>query len=787
MTNDPFNALSPFSPLAPLFEQVSKIYIREEIKSIQPHPPDSSHPLAKWLQTIQSRKEKRVEIGGLWSAFNFEQAALDYAIQIKKHYGLLRILGKNEPVLLDGIFTDVFMYDRPLALRRFTVENMQKWFSQTNKTDEGVKREKGLDLVKKINRLFVVGQPGAGKTTFLKYVALQSVQGNLTKVPIFISLRELADSRLSILDFIDREFTICNFPDARVYIAYLLRSGKAIILLDGLDEVTKTQERELNLLTQLENFIRAYEASQFIITCRTASVDYQFTGFTYVEMANFSSQQVNFYVTKWFEHNTKKGETFLEELNKQENYGLRELAQSPILLTLLCLTFDETMHFPNRRVEIYKEALDTLLKRWDSARNIRRDNIYKNLSLGRKEQLLSQLAFYTFEKGLYFVEKWQLENQILAYLNKFPISEEALDIHEGEDVLKSIEAHHGIIVERARDIYAFAHLTFQEFYTARYIVDHATTALPILISHLVEPRWREVVLLTASQLAEANYFFELGRIALFETIIREGSLSELSKWLDTKVAMTTSIKKQEVSRLFYGELIYIFNLIHAIDRALKNDYPLPPRYLQIFASLVAINPLLESDLNQVNEPKSLAILGNVYTISRITDFHVPIDSLRFTLLSESYPDLALDLLFILSLLLARLGVCDKVFETLIEFCTRYEFSNLTERLVNSLDRGLPSSHTNYEFSTLEQRLRIIKNRDYSIFEVEDITLYSELQKMVYTERFLTMWELEDWELEKLNDYLYVTQILSQCLKLSIVTNRIEIEENLWKAHDQQSF
>ena len=61
-----------------------------------------------------------------------------------------------------------------------------------------------------------------------------------------------------------------------------------------------------------------------------------------------------------------------------------------LLLTLLCLVFDDDMNFPRNRAELYKDALDALLKKWDTSRNILRGDIYKNLSTLRKKQLFSQ-------------------------------------------------------------------------------------------------------------------------------------------------------------------------------------------------------------------------------------------------------------------------------------------------------------------------------------------------------------------------------------------------------------
>jgi predicted NACHT family NTPase len=76
---------------------------------------------------------------------------------------------------------------------------------------------------------------------------------------------------------------------------------------------------------------------------------------------------------------------------------------------------------------------------------------------------------------------------------------------DSEAVLKAIEAQHGLLVERARGIYSFSHLTFQEYFTARYFVESSDSqALENLSSHITGKRWREVFLLTTEMLPNAE-------------------------------------------------------------------------------------------------------------------------------------------------------------------------------------------------------------------------------------------------------------------------------------------
>ena len=136
------------------------------------------------------------------------------------------------------------------------------------------------------------------------------------------------------------------------------------------------------------------------------------------------------------------------------------------------MAFNETLTFPQRRVEIYEEALDALLKKWDSSRRIKRDEVYRKLSLGHKENMLARIAAETFERNEYFIPQPELERYITAYVKNIP-PHDTNKATDGEDILKAIEVQHGIFVERAREVYSFSHLTFQEYFTAKYIVANA--------------------------------------------------------------------------------------------------------------------------------------------------------------------------------------------------------------------------------------------------------------------------------------------------------------------------
>jgi hypothetical protein len=261
-----------------------------------------------------------------------------------------------------------------------------------------------------------------------------------------------------------------------------------------------------------------------------------FDQFTYLEIAEFSDHQIMKFASKWHQNDKEKLDIFLAELYKPENGGIKELACTPLLLALLCLTFDEIGYFPNRRVELYKEAVDAMLRKWDASRGIKRDDIYRKLSIGRREQLLIRLAAYNFDKGVYFFKQDDIAKEIVGYIQQLPPLDIEMDTPDGEAILKAIEAQHGILVERARGIYSFSHLSFQEYFTARYVIENSANGSfeRLFNGHLTDNRWREVFLLTASMLYEADSFFNIFLEAIEKLVQEDDKLLTLLGKLNRK-------------------------------------------------------------------------------------------------------------------------------------------------------------------------------------------------------------------------------------------------------------
>lgn len=495
---------------------------------------------------------------------------LKVSADIHHRCGTMRVLDMEQPIDIGEVYTHVNVLEKLSGRQRVGIKEL--WqncdtsnFDRLMLGQVSVERVPGLEAVGRYNKLMILGKPGAGKTTFMKRLATQCNQGKFEadRIPVFITLKEFAEDegKPDLKNYLAQQWRACDVEET--HLTRVLKLGHVLVLLDGLDEIQAIDQDRV--LKSIKTFTEQFYNCQCVMTCRIAAREYMFEKFTDVEVADFNEEQIKDFAAKWFraKNNSEKSKNFIKRL--QNNKPIKELATNPLLLTLLCLVFDQLDNFPNNRSDLCKEGLDALLKQWDAKRNIRRDQVYKKLSLKQKVDLLSQLAYQTFDQGNYFFKQNVIETKIKDYISSLTDEhedEEVLQL-DSEAVLNSIEAQHGLLVERAKGIYSFSHLIFQEYFTAQHITSSSVQnrmALENLAQQCTNKRYREVIFLAAEILDKADNFLKILKSKVDQIIANESILQDFMVWVYEKSESVEVRYQKSAIRAFYLNLSLNLNL-----------------------------------------------------------------------------------------------------------------------------------------------------------------------------------------------------------------------------------
>lgn len=528
-----------------------------------------------------------------------KQALRTYVENYETRHGRLKVacVRMDAPMPLDQLYTAVQLLERS-ELRYFaSTDSLQEWFRQSGKRGFGYNpdnQKDGIDLANQYPYLMVLGGPGVGKSTFLRKVGLEALKGKQGAfqqgcIPVFVVLQQLRSNEISLEQLITQEFEIAGFPDATEFTKAALEKGKLLILLDGLDEVP--QDQEDRAIEQIRTLVDRYHQNRFIASCRVAAYKGGFPRFKDVAMAPFRDDQIEQFIHNWFGSEKDQAANTANQcwdlLKRPEYQAARELAQTPLLLTLLCAVYNTSLDFPKNRAALYGEALDVLLKEWGAEKRIKRDPIYQDLSIELERELLADIAHDSFIEDQLFFDKRDVTTRIREFLVSNLNAPKHLD---SETVLEAIEVQQGILVERARDAYSFSHLTFQEYLTAQYIVDNQQIEW-LVTHHLTDERWREVFLLVAGLMPGRKGADELlkGMENQIQTLITFPKLHTLLKWAERVTEGSEGDYKPAAKR------VGVVTLVLVLARALAHDHDLAYALDLARARVFTLN--LDFDLN----------------------------------------------------------------------------------------------------------------------------------------------------------------------------------------------
>ncbi|MEV6796860.1 HEAT repeat domain-containing protein [Micromonospora rifamycinica] len=396
-----------------------------------------------------------------------------------------------------------------------------------------------LDAARDAAQLLVLGDPGTGKTTLLRYLALtharaliggEQVRGRDALFPIYLRIGEYARQgfpEVGIGEFLPGQLrrAECTLPGLADLLRRQLDAGRCLVLLDGLDEIASAELRR-DVVTAVVNFVTAHarQGNRFVVTSRIAG--YQAAPlpepFRAVRLQDMDDPTITRFLDVYCRE-VERAETpgrsaeatrlagareaTAIEQALTTNAGVRRLAANPLLLTALVLVHRASGRLPHRRVEAYVEVCNALGRTWRSAQGVAEADLPDERILTR---WLTELGWWMHEHR---PEGAATRQELLEVLGPLwaahqgttwdprlltvadPLRTDAgLGVAEFVD---KADTHTGLLVERAPGRYGFAHLTFEEYYAGRALAfrGSATDRVTDIRRRLHDPRYEEPILL----------------------------------------------------------------------------------------------------------------------------------------------------------------------------------------------------------------------------------------------------------------------------------------------------
>ncbi|UBF26959.1 NACHT domain-containing protein [Kovacikia minuta CCNUW1] len=343
-------------------------------------------------------------------------------------------------------------------------------------------------------------------------------------LPILIRIRDWArHSEMSLPKFARffAEQTLHVKPLPPDFFEYWLDNGRALILLDGLDEVAEESKR-YHIVQCIENFLGQYPGNRAIITSRPAGYKGDFfrtEEFPHYELQLFDDAKMEEFVNRWYDsrvQDTAEAQRRKESLRKalNDNDRIKHLARNPLLLTIIALIHRYQAVLPKERYKLYDKAVETLLTSWDANKELTNQTVLHHLKLDDLRRLMESLAYWihshpegntgdaaggTLIDRDELIQKLSQEIKTLKQLQLYEAKEEA------KRFVEFIRDRTGLLNEQGQDCYAFVHKTFQEYLCAQEINYQAENegdfeiVLKHITNHLHQQHWREVLLLLIAQ------------------------------------------------------------------------------------------------------------------------------------------------------------------------------------------------------------------------------------------------------------------------------------------------
>jgi hypothetical protein len=599
--SDPARKMERQADLEFAFRTTLSLYLKINPSEI---PAEASELFTGLLKACDDILQRAIEKGAL-TAHEAKSAARFnvLAAEIKNLTRNIELLNHHRELDLEAIEHFESQYRKQVQIRHGTITPphfdaairlpIDSIYVAPNFIDQRATRERRVQeetislhqLLERVQRTVILGNPGAGKSTLANKIAHDMSVENSGRVVarrslsvLLIILRDYGVERKSrkctILDYAElncRTQYQLNPPTRAL--EYLLLSGRAAVIFDGLDELIETAYRQ-EISADIESFASLYPSVPIIVTSREVGYEQApldsrvFTPYT---LAPFKEEQVEAYVTKWFCSDTEL--TAAQQSQKTRNFlsesqAVSDLRSNPLMLALMCNIYRGENYIPKNRPEVYEKCAVMLFERWDKGRGI----MVPLPIEAHVRPAMMHLAHWIYSEAK--LQAGVTERDLIKKAATYLCDRRFEDVDEAEAAARSFIAFcrgrawvfsDTGTTKEGENLYQFTHRTFLEYFAASHLARiHPTPAQlgPILLPRIAKREW-DMVSLLSFQLQNRNVegaADELLHLVLSQTKASQepgcsNSLSFAARALESLVPRPSITREisVEISRRMFGD------------------------------------------------------------------------------------------------------------------------------------------------------------------------------------------------------------------------------------------
>ncbi len=428
------------------------------------------------------------------------------------------------------------------------------------------------------HRLVILGGPGSGKSTFVRHLALclagAQIDGWTRPVtldqlgiwthgaltPIYVELRRFVTSAQYPADYnanpnadtlwkvIEAELLNSGLSGYAADLHLDLTQGHAVLILDGLDEVPydegKLPARQRQMRELAASLNRAYPHSRIVVASRPYAYEgWKLPDFDSISLSAYEDDERQTLAAHLYQAaglTSEEATAKAEALNAQLDSIAPELKDRPLFVTLMATIFLRSSEggLPTRRGGLYRRSILLLLDRWTKTKPDVRSllDILGGTTVDDLLERLDALAYEVHERYGDAPGTPEISEELLIRHLK-PLGKRIVF-----DLITYLSENAAVLVcpgqNTERDIFHFAHRTFQEYLAACEIVRRCQAAGSFThLRDLIQAKpqiWREPGRLVADVLVENAHERDLWQLVgdlLGEDLPTGASAADPRWWL----------------------------------------------------------------------------------------------------------------------------------------------------------------------------------------------------------------------------------------------------------------